>query len=395
MRVNINKDRVQQRVGAAKAKSAARGGSNANWWKPSPGNNVVRLFAFNHDGEGEFFRELRMHQPPKGKPQPCGKNTASNGETRSECSLCDEARRIEQERGRDAASRFRARTRYAFIVVPIRDGGNLVPAEDRKPKVWQASKTVGEKILDCVCDDDIVDDPAEFFGCKGLNVKIKYDPDAKGADMYATSVLQAAKAKTLAGTLQDEAQKMDLFADMSLEPEWFVAEGGAATTSSESEPEDDDDDFDDEDEDGDEADESEADEDGDEADESEAEDESEADDEVPEEVLDEVREARAKLEKDGLSDSYECDPAEDEESGEWRPCYFKAGDDDAPGSWEYPKPKRTRKKRTTKKKAPAKKAESDEDREARVEKAAEGMKPRNGAAKKRGAPQDMDEDGDE
>lgn len=362
MKIKIDRKTVQKTVADSKARAARRSGAASNWTRPLEGNNIFRIFAFNRGdtGEGAFVREIRVHQPPQGKPIICGRSDARDGTHSKDCAHCDEARRIEQERGRDAASRYRSRPKYAFVVVPLRLGGKVVAGEERRPRVWQASKTVGEKILALVVDEDIVSDPSDFFGCSGLDVKVKFDKSAKGAAMYDVSVLDSSKAKTLDGELQEKAQKCDLFSDLSLEPEWFsVADpaGGDDDASS-----------------------ADADDDGAMS--------TEGYTEAEQEVFDTFA---AKLTEDGLSDEYDLDIAEDEH-GDPAPVFYKKADgEDAEGSWEYPEKVKPRKR-----KAPATPIEEADESEveARVEAAKAGMSPR--ASKRRAPPRsDIEENADD
>lgn len=233
-------------ISRAKAQQAAerpkRSNSGANWWKPEEGVNAARIFAFNRgdkaegdDDRGCYHRPIRVHSPPKQKPTICGFSITRDGrQEKGRCPECDEVDRIRKEKGwryvkgkkndDDPAGRLSARNRIAFLVCPIRVGGELLPPEEHDIRIWWAASTAGEAILAKIADEDVIADPSSAFGVNGLNFKITYDPNTKAQDMYRVEVLSAEKSAPLDPALQAKAQALDLYADDSLEPAWFQVE---------------------------------------------------------------------------------------------------------------------------------------------------------------------------
>lgn len=235
MTIKISRTQAQQA-----AERPKRSASSANWWKPEAGVNHVRIFAFNRADKAEgdedrgcYHRPLRVHTPPNQKPTICGFSITRDGrQEKGRCPECDEVDRIRKEKGwrfvkgkkqnDDPAGRISARNRIAFLVCPIRVGGEIVPAEEHSIKVWWAASTAGEAILAKIADEDVIPDPSAVFGVNGLNFKVQYDPNAAAQDMYRVEVLSADKSVALDPALQAQAQALDLYADDGLEPAWFL-----------------------------------------------------------------------------------------------------------------------------------------------------------------------------
>lgn len=343
--IKINRDRVAASV--AKDKERSKGGGFKPYWQPKPGANIFRIWAFlrGTDGEGDFRRVIRVHFPTKGRPTICGFSTTRDGQQKKGmCDECDASDAAQQERidaGMDekeaykAVGKMHARPRFVFVVSPLRTGGELVPDKDRTPRVFWASKTTGEKIVDMLLDPDQTPDLSAALGAEGVNVKIKYDPDADGADMYHPSLLNKDGSKPLPAAWQALAQVCDPFNDRSLEPAWFLAENPeaakaetptaapakAAPAPKAKAPVKDEDADTDSDSDSDEPVTAVLPQDEDDADAPAAGD------------TDILADAKARLKADGLDGEYDVEVMDDG-TGLMAPCYYKKGSED--GSWDYP-----------------------------------------------------------
>ena len=338
-KITINREQVKKTIKASKERGKGFG-PKIPYWKPEAGNNLFRIWAFirQDTGAGVFFREIRIHFPAQGRPTICGFSADRTGlQKKGQCEQCDEAQTIYKERlaaelesGTDpksakqkansAANRFRGRPRYLFIVSPLRTGGTLTESdEDKQPKVWWASKTTGEKIVEMMCDEDIIDDIAEACGATGRNLKVRYDPNADGASMYSVSLIDSAKSTALPKEWQELAQKLDLFSDDRYEPEW--ARGDAPQPVTDDSDEDDDSGA--------------------------AHTDQQTEPHARTYTLledspsskERIRlDAEARLKADGLDDAWEVDVFPNGDLGDMA-CYYRKGEKD--GQWEYPTPDRT------------------------------------------------------
>lgn len=319
--IKINRERVAASV--AKDKERGKGGGFKPYWQPKPGANIFRIWAFLRatDGEGDFRRVIRVHFPAKGRPTICGFSMTRDGQQKKGmCDECDAADAAQQERidaGMDEKSAYKAvgkmhaRPRFVFVVSPLRTGGDLVPDKDRTPRVFWASKTTGEKIVDMLLDPDQTPDLSAALGANGIDIKIKYDPDADGADMYHPSLLGREVAKPLPEEWQALAQACDPYGDDTLEPDWFKSATPAApvakVTPAAAPP----------------------------------------DDDAPPPALPQddndgdvvpgtdsiLADAQARLKADGIDGEYDVEVMDDG-TGTLAPCYYKKGSED--GSWDYP-----------------------------------------------------------
>ena len=235
------------------------------------------------------------------------------------CDECDEAQAIYDEtlerllaegvetktakqRASKAANRLRGRPRFLFVVTPVRVGGKLVENEDdQAPAVWWASKTTGERIVEMLCDEDVVDDISDALGSGGMDVKVRYDPDADPSSMYSVSLLPANKAKSLPAEWQEKAQALDLFVEDRYEPTWNRGNGPAKTEV---------------------------------ADTAEADGKADEPDTSTASEKDRIKaDALARLKADGIDDQYDVEVFKNGGLG-LQPCYYAVGSDK--GSWDYP-----------------------------------------------------------
>ena len=210
-------------------KRIAAGNNRGNFWKPGKGTNLVRLIMWPSPVTGkndEFVRQIHMHQQRGTPPSICGRSLARDKRKSEDCEKCDVYSEIFASDGREAAGEYKAKERYVFLVVPLMKGDEVF--KQRKPVPFWSAKTLGEAMVNIIGDCDEVEKSSEYFGPKGLNFKITFDPTAAPVAMYSVKVLPKARSEELDSDCFTPIQ--DLYAADSLEPQWFLdqmAEGAA------------------------------------------------------------------------------------------------------------------------------------------------------------------------
>jgi hypothetical protein len=223
-----------KRLRKQRAEIAQRSG-RGNFWKTGPGTNIVRLMLWNsaQTGNFEFFRPITMHQERGTPPVICGRSVARDGRAGSDCDKCDHADAVRQEDGREAASGFKAKIRYVLNVVPLVKGDEKF--KQRRVYPYWAPKILGEQIIKIISDCDECESADDYFGPKGLDFKITYNPKAAPVAMYSVKVLPKVKSEELDPALFKKFT--DLYEDDALEPAWYLAEKGPAEDKPEPEDE--------------------------------------------------------------------------------------------------------------------------------------------------------------
>lgn len=307
MVIKISQKAVNKAVRAVKSRTPA---TQSAWWNTKEGDNIIRVFAFlrgdkdpSDEEAGHFFREVWTHSSQGAAPTLCQNSPARTGEVRrGDCPECEAAERRyaevlastdDKKKAREAANWLQSRPRFAFIVVPFRQGNKDMDPKYQRPSVFKASKTTGEAIVKIIMDPDY-GGPEAWLGCNGRNIKINYDKTREPSKQYEVYAMDREVSKPLPEKMQDQAQAMDLYSDESLEPNWFLdsLEGAEPETPA-----------------------------GDDAKAKEY-----------EEMVALKAEAEARLEAAGLTDTWEVEIAHD--GNRLAPCYYKKGSND--GTWDFP-----------------------------------------------------------
>jgi hypothetical protein len=201
--------------------------SRGNVWRPGKGNNRVRLAVWDSPvtGKTEFFREVWIHQAGKGSPAyVCGNSPSRDGTRSGKCPHCEQYDAIVAAEGKVKAQPFKVKKRYYFVCVPVEKMDQ--PFKARRAFQFAAAQVVGDAIIKTVSECDEVANVNDYFGTRGLDFKITFDPDAPPANMYGVKVMPQPKSEVLDPALFQQALALDPFADDACEPAWYLEAQG-------------------------------------------------------------------------------------------------------------------------------------------------------------------------
>lgn len=201
--------------------------SRGNLWRPGKGSNRIRLSTWESPvtGKTEFFREIWMHQSGKGQPvHVCGNSPDRTGVRSGKCQHCDQYNAIVAGEGKQKAQPFKVKKRFVFVCVPVEKMD--APFTARKPFQFAAAQLVGDAIIKIVSDCDEVKNVNDYFGSRGLDFRINFDPDAPPVAMYSVKVLPKIKSDDLDPALFAQVTAIDPFGDDAHEPPWYLEAQG-------------------------------------------------------------------------------------------------------------------------------------------------------------------------
>lgn len=200
---------------------AAKAAKGSNYYKPSKGKNMIRIFMFEHKvtkqdiAEGlfgknqagemvtEFDRCVTRHFNIPGHKGP----VVSNERTMK-------IYRDAQKSG-DKQAALDVRPGKSWFI-------NIVDtmAPDKKVVVWGAPASVYSTIAELACDEEYGED---IFGSDGRDLVIYYDPDKKGTYMYKVVPRKEGLSEKLPSKIVDDVvdlyspEAMGLFGDVEKE----------------------------------------------------------------------------------------------------------------------------------------------------------------------------------
>jgi len=169
----------------------SRGGA---WWKAKDGENIIRIFGFQHtitDGDFALGRVGRGPDEPKtgddttqfflayrhhflrGGPITCGTIKKLDGRYAGNCETCDEARELKDspvDADKAAYSRMKAKVRYAMTILP---------AGEAETKVWECGQTIIDFLIESLKMMKTMP-----FGAEGRDLCVRYNPKAPPVNMY-------------------------------------------------------------------------------------------------------------------------------------------------------------------------------------------------------------------
>jgi len=194
------RDRLARNFAAAG--TGGRDYGRDSFWKPIEGENVVRLYTFQHtvtDGDLKLGRYFPAESPvgtsetelyilyythfnsvdgSKGKT--CGKIRTVDGRVLGNCPTCDARQKLYASplpEDQKLAQNFKTTTRFVVNVVDL---GN--PA-DLKMKLWEMPASVMEKLVTFMKSSMF--EGTELFGPKGLDFWVTLNKNSSPASMYS------------------------------------------------------------------------------------------------------------------------------------------------------------------------------------------------------------------
>lgn len=179
--------------------------SSGSFWRPEPGENLVRLYPFRHivtagdfalgrygqrdTKEGEEVEELYCLVREHFKPSPgiCGKIRRADRAIVGDCENCDKAAALMNEKGgdtREVVRQWSARDRLYVNIVSLADPTGF--------KIW-AMPASGIEYVRSMAGSDAYKDTA-IFGREGMNLLVVFNKAAKSPqDYYRWSLVPGKK----------------------------------------------------------------------------------------------------------------------------------------------------------------------------------------------------------
>lgn len=195
---------AQKWLAQATVATAKRG----NWWNPEQGDNVIRVFPFQHtvtEGdlalgrfdpretpvgsvESVFFATKRTHRSDD-KPLPCGLMRTHDGQLIGRCAKCDEASGFLKSKTKDDQEKgfkLKAREQHAVYVYDI---------GKKKAGIWEAPKALINHYQTCF--KMMKYQGEELIGFKGRDLFVIYDKNQPPVKMYTFDFADSGKTAVL------------------------------------------------------------------------------------------------------------------------------------------------------------------------------------------------------
>jgi len=186
---------------------AANRSSGGGYWKPKDGENIIRIFPFQHtvqpydiackrypeipveaddpkvgDTIEEFFAVSRRHfKTLDGKSGQCGLLRAYDGSWFGTCPTCDMSRQLFNGTDDDkkAARNFRAQTKYVLVVCDVE-------SDEKSFSIWDAPSSIVDFVFASMDKKKYAGE--SLLGFSGRDLTFVYDSKSKTPQGYYTGV---------------------------------------------------------------------------------------------------------------------------------------------------------------------------------------------------------------
>lgn len=209
-----------------------------DWWRPKPGENVIRIFPFNHtvtEGdfklgryltgevkvgavESELFCVHRQHFRQK-EPYTCGLLKLADKRMVGRCDSCEtasELRKSKLKEDQEAARRASARIGY---VLNILDVDAAQKGEAPKFRAYTAPQTVLDFIVSGM--NSRLTKGRVLFGATGTDLLLTFDKDAHASKMYSLGWLTGAEDSKPIDVTKVGGKILDFYSVKEYVPEEF------------------------------------------------------------------------------------------------------------------------------------------------------------------------------